>query len=506
MLKIGWSMKDVSTELPVCIPGQFYMRVSQGVLDPITVTALTLSDENDYVIFLSCDLVTVRAGILDEIREKVVQMNPQIDPLKVIMHVTHTHSGPLLCVGDSYGNFGEPGEVPLGGVEVTTANEYRPFFTDKAAEAVVESFASKESGSVAYGYGFAVVGHSRRVVYLDDTSKRSGSWGENSLIVNGRAQMYGITRDDNFSHYEAGADHFSNFLFTFDQEDKLTGAIINIPCPSQNSAGESLLSADYWHDVRVELKKRYGDIFVLPQCAAAGDLAPRILHYREAQERRFRLKYSDFKPDPRAITPGELKIRKDIAERICNAFDEVYSWASREKYAQLPIVHSVKTVHLDRRLVPEDTYASACRAKERQLENMNFITEGEPLDILKHNTILVSESRRYDSTIERYQTQTECPTHPMEMHIVKVGDVAFATNQFELFMDYQHRIQARSPFVQTFIVQLAAQPGMNNGSYLPTERGVWGKGYSASIFDNVVSPSGGQQLVEETLKELNRIR
>ena len=94
----------------------------------------------------------------------------------------------------------------------------------------------------------------------------------------------------------------------------------------------------------------------------------------------------------------------------------------------------------------------------------------------------------------------------MEMHIVKVGDVAFATNQFELFMDYQHRIQARSPFVQTFIVQLAAQPGMNNGSYLPTERGVWGKGYSASIFDNVVSPSGGQQLVEETLKELNRIR
>ena len=72
-------------------------------------------------------------------------------------------------------------------------------------------------------------------------------------------------------------------------------------------------------------------------------------------------------------------------------------------------------------------------------------------------------------------------------------------------MDYPHRIQARSPFVQTFIVQLTPQPGRISGSYLCTERGEWGMGYSATVFCNRVSPSGGQQLVEETLAELKRI-
>ena len=93
----------------------------------------------------------------------------------------------------------------------------------------------------------------------------------------------------------------------------------------------------------------------------------------------------------------------------------------------------------------------------------------------------------------------------MEMHIVAMGDIAFATNRFELYMDYQHRIQARSPFTQTFIVQLCAQPGINGGGYLATERGVWGVGYSASVFCNEVSPKGGQELVEESVAELKRL-
>jgi len=68
-----------------------------------------------------------------------------------------------------------------------------------------------------------------------------------------------------------------------------------------------------------------------------------------------------------------------------------------------------------------------------------------------------------------------------------------------------HRIQARSPFEQTFVVQLAGQPGNEGGSYLCTERGAWGRGYSASMFCNLVSPQGGQELVEETVKILKAI-
>ena len=45
-------------------------------------------------------------------------------------------------------------------------------------------------------------------------------------------------------------------------------------------------------------------------------------------------------------------------------------------------------------------------------------------------------------------------------------------------------------------------PGQDNGTYLPTERAVEGRGFGASIYDNLVTPEAGQILVEETLKTL----
>jgi hypothetical protein len=68
-----------------------------------------------------------------------------------------------------------------------------------------------------------------------------------------------------------------------------------------------------------------------------------------------------------------------------------------------------------------------------------------------------------------------------------------------------HRIQARSPFIQTFIVQLTGVPGPDGGTYLATERGAWGKGYSASRYCNIVSPQGGQELVEATVRLLKTL-
>ena len=112
---------------------------------------------------------------------------------------------------------------------------------------------------------------------------------------------------------------------------------------------------------------------------------------------------------------------------------------------------------------------------------------------------------RFARVLDRYETQEAQPKLPMELHVLRIGDVAFASNRFELYMDYQHRMQARSPFEQTFIIQLAAQPGNDGGTYLCTERGAWGRGYSASMFCNLVSPQGGQELVEETVRRLEEL-
>jgi hypothetical protein len=101
----------------------------------------------------------------------------------------------------------------------------------------------------------------------------------------------------------------------------------------------------------------------------------------------------------------------------------------------------------------------------------------------------------------RYDQVKKEPFLLTDVHAVRIGSIAFATNRFELFMDYQHRIQGRSPFEQTFIVQLTTDP-QGTGSYLATERGERNKGYSANPYSNQVSFKGGQVLVNETLKML----
>lgn len=508
-LQLGWAIKDISSKEPVNIVGQFHMRISQGIADPLYATALVVDDGSDCAIFLSIDTVIMRCGLLDEIRSAVKAKQPEIPVEKILANATHTHEAPCHYYAEANAPDGSEhiqADVPHPGIEIASSDDYRHFLADQASDAVCEAWNTRCCGGIAYGYGFAVVAHSRRVVYFDDVSLREGAVKNSTHGVNGHAVMYGQTNDDMFSHYEAGADHFLNVMFTFDMEGKLTGAIVNIPCPSQNSENSHKQSADYWGDIRSALKERYGDIYILPQCAAAGDLSPRILHYRKAQSRRFRLKYGcqEELDIPGLGAESELCARRDIAQRVAIGFDEVYDWAKKEIFFDLPVHHDVRTLQLPRRLITEQEYEEDRMGYEEQ-KNKEYLTEGDPEEILFYNSCLHSARERHRAIINRYEIQKTQPTVPMELHTIRIGNIAFASNRFELYMDYQHRIQARSPFEQTFVVQLTGQPGDEGGTYLCTERGKEGRGYSASRYCNVVDAHGGQVLVEGTLEALKKL-
>ena len=92
-VKIGWASRDVSTSEPLNIPGQFFMRISKGVMDPVTVTALAVENGGQRVIFVSGDMIDCRHGLLDEVRELVKEKLPEIDPEEILMAVTHAHTG-----------------------------------------------------------------------------------------------------------------------------------------------------------------------------------------------------------------------------------------------------------------------------------------------------------------------------------------------------------------------------------------------------------------------------
>jgi hypothetical protein len=61
-------------------------------------------------------------------------------------------------------------------------------------------------------------------------------------------------------------------------------------------------------------------------------------------------------------------------------------------------------------------------------------------------------------------------------------------------------MKARSPAVQTFVIQLVC-----SGGYLPTERAVRGGGYGAVIQSSRVGPEGGQSLVDQTVRAIEEL-
>ena len=90
------------------------------------------------------------------------------------------------------------------------------------------------------------------------------------------------------------------------------------------------------------------------------------------------------------------------------------------------------------------------------------------------------------------------------MNVVRLGDIAFADNPFELYLYYGQNIKARSKAVQTFLVQLAAGSTLHAG-YLPSPEAERFGGYGGLIINGQCGHSGGYKLADITVEEINKL-
>ena len=106
----------------------------------------------------------------------------------------------------------------------------------------------------------------------------------------------------------------------------------------------------------------------------------------------------------------------------------------------------------------------------------------------------------HEDAIKRYEAQQTGNVQPytMELHAIRLGDVAIATNDFELYTQYGIQMKSKSKALHTFVIQLAGP-----GSYVPTPIAAEGGGYSAVVQSNEVGVEGGQVLVNETVAAVN---
>jgi hypothetical protein len=297
---------------------------------------------------------------------------------------------------------------------------------------------------------------------------------------------------------EGGEDSGVDLLFIFDRSGQPTGAIVNVACPSQVMEATYKISSDYMGRLRELLKERFGEGFMtLCQIAPSGCQSPRDLTRSRTAE-----------------LWGETGV-EIIAERLLKSIEDVYDQlAGNIKYEQ-KLEYSAEEIELPLRRASHEDYINA-KNRMKELESIqdlesafqDFCDETHanekvpgrpgPYDSKLHHFVKI---RNEDAVIKRFEEQDKNPALKMQLHVMRLGDIVFATNPFELYLDYGQSIRSRSLARQTFMVQIC------NGyaGYLPSSRAEDLGGYGGLIINGLVGSDGGQILVDKTVQTISEL-
>ncbi len=462
-LSFGWANESIVPNKPVAIGGQYHTRISGEVHDPLTVTALAIETRDelgviDQAVWVSCDLVGIRRKTVENVRALVAKSIPDLNVQKIVVSATHTHTAPALSDTeetdfhpyDFVGSWAY--RIPDDQQNIMKPLEFLTHLERQIAVAVVRAWESKKPGEFSSGLSHASVARNRRAVYFDGTTR-----------------MYGDTKDPNFSHLEGTSDDSVDAIF-FWRNDQIIGIAITVYCPAQEVEGANHLSADFWFDTRTLLKQKFSpNLFVLPLTGASGDQSPHV--------------QIDKASIAKMLERRKTSYREEIARRIVNAVDDVTDIARESMSSDVWLDHRVETIKLPVWKVSDERFKESSAFVEAGKDKLDQLSGPDYINWRVNRTMMA-----------RYEHQKTDPFYHAEIHTMRLNDFALATNPFELFTDYGLRIKARSPAVQTSIVQLTA----DCPAYLPTERAVQGGGYSGRIDDGMVGPEGGRVLVDET--------
>ena len=490
---IGWAEESLVPEKKISLAGQFYERISEYVESEISATAMAVESDGEQMILVSADLGSIPGFLLNVVREKFAALAPDFDPKKIIVGATHTHTSHTL---------GAPADAPVGAIAssrdilrefVSGDKEYtalitaddtvmKPaeateFVSERIARAAARAWENRAEALYANEFGRAAVGMCRRVHYDDGTS-----------------QMWGDTNTANFVAMEGGNDSGVELLYTFDTNKKLTGVVANIACPAQILEQRSFISADFWGRAKAILREKLGeDVYLLGLPGAAGDQCPRDLVRWVEPETPI--------DDPHVKRPNPIRRKADpsmfdisgcnrvgrrVANEILSVYEEITEYKSEAKF-----IHHVNTLDLPLRKATMAEYNNAVREIEYYIQK----NADKPTFTFEDNAKIYVHA----GLIARYRRQQNEEIYPIETHTVRFGDIAFATNPFELFLDYGNRIKARSYAAQTFIFQLTC----GSCGYLPTEKAEKAGHYSAYITSGNVGHEGGDLLVREQITDIN---
>ncbi|MDW7658122.1 MAG: hypothetical protein SCM11_13215 [Bacillota bacterium] len=481
-INIGWAQTDITPDRPVYVIGQLYSRISTYVHDTLSATCLVLENGDEQMTMVSCDIASVPVMHLERIFRRLDCQG--LDTSRIVFNAIHTHNSSMFTSNTTYEVFFKSvlGEICPSMNEpenILKDEEAEEWFIEKMVRLITDAWDARLPGGVSMAHDYAVVAFNRRPQFQ-----------ESGKII---SRMYGTCADSNFLGFEGASDHSADMLFTWDTDGNLTGTAVCIPCPSQVYELHSFLSADYWDETRNSIRDALGNIYILPLCGAAGDQNPLdLVLLSKTNGKELRIWNSQETEVLRNF--DMLQACKDIGERIGEAVTRGYRKA-RNRIETRPVFRtSVFTMDVALRCVQKADVIAA----QKRIDAIKA-KYSKPGSLPESEMVRCFVDIGY---INRWKLQNETTRFLFPVYIFRLCRAVFATNPFELYVDYGFRMKARCKADQAFIIQLSSNA---KGGYLPTTTAVAGGSYGSLPVSTMVGPDGGTELVEKTLEAMDAL-
>ncbi len=162
-MKIGIGKIKISPEIGTDLAGYFEPRKSIGIHDPLFAHALILKKNGVKAVIIACDLIGINREIIEKAK-KLVGEQTEINPANIIVHATHTHTGPATA--------------KVFGIDNEKSGAYLSTLPGKIAQAVLLANKNLFSATIEYGKGEENrIAFNRRYLMKDGTVRTNPGFG-----------------------------------------------------------------------------------------------------------------------------------------------------------------------------------------------------------------------------------------------------------------------------------------------------------------------------------------
>lgn len=441
-VRVGVSATDITPPLGIPMAGYYHARGADGVLDPLYSKAMVIEQDGERVALVTLDMLSVTRAITDQARA-AIEKTTGIKGANVMISATHAHTGPELV------NRGKRGQA-MGGLQ-HMAVEYTENLPNRIAESVRLANERLQGARLSLARGRCDdLAFNRRYVMRD------GSVGWNPGKLNPKIAKPAGATDPEVGILLVESTNAAG-------PAKSIATYVNFAMHPDTTGG-SKISADWPGALSRVLASYHGtNHLTMVANGACGNLNHVDVSWKWPQG-----------------GPGEQnRIAAILGASVFEAYKQLQPVAGLGWRAKSEIVE-VALPEITPQELAEANQAVAATKDDRGTNFMKLVRAYRALDV----------------------TERKGKPHQLEVQVIALGrEVAWVGLPGEVFVELGLTLKKRSPFAQTFVVELANE----NIGYIPDRRSYAEGNYEPE--SSRCAAGSGERLVEaafQLLAELHR--